>query len=306
MQRICDEGGSFRHSDSGWAMGPGDGPKNRRCDTGWKIPGKKHMNISLDNFHAVITGASSGLGYAMARALLEKGATVALASRPGQKLENAVNTLVEKGLDAHAMPMDVRRVESVEEVVARVRKEWKRIDLLVNNAALMMHRAYPDFMTSPKPFHEIAPDIWREMVDTNLNGYYLVARGFVPMMIQRKKGRIINISTSLSTMNMFAPYGPSRAASEALSNIMSNELRKYNIMVNVLLPGGPVDTGGLPRNTAHRLPFKLLSPDIMAEPVVFLASDLSDGITGERIIATEFKKWLSQKQLKKDNPNLIF
>ena len=255
------------------------------------------MNISLEGSYAVVTGASSGLGLVMAKALLEKGATVALASRPGKKLDDAVNALIQKGLKAYALPMDVRNENSVNESVSWVKKEWKRIDLLVNNAALMMHRIYPDFLTSPKPFFDISPDIWRDMIDTNLTGYYLVTRGFVPMMIDQKKGRIVNISTSLKTMNMFAPYGPSRAASEALSNIMTSELKKHGIMVNVLLPGGAVNTGGLPQDVENKLPFKLLSPDIMADPVVFLASKDAEGITGERIIAKEFNQWLKDKRL---------
>jgi NAD(P)-dependent dehydrogenase (short-subunit alcohol dehydrogenase family) len=253
------------------------------------------MNIALDELYAVITGASSGLGFTMAKALLEKGATVALSARPGEKLDTAVNTLAKNGLDAHALPMDVRGEESITEAVLWVRKEWKRIDLLVNNAALMMHRIYPDFLVSPKPFYEIHPDVFRNMIDTNLTGYFLVARGFIPMMIDQKKGRIVNISTSLSTMNRFAPYGPSRAGSEALSNIMTAELKKFGIMVNLLLPGGPVNTGGVFDGMNHELPFTLLSPEVMAGPIVFLASSLADGITGERIIAKEFDDWLKGK-----------
>jgi NAD(P)-dependent dehydrogenase (short-subunit alcohol dehydrogenase family) len=101
------------------------------------------MNIALDGQYAVITGASSGLGYTMAKALLEKGATVALSARPGEKLDNAVETLVQNGLDAYALPMDVCNEDSITEAVSWIREEWKRIDLLVNNAALMMHRIYP-------------------------------------------------------------------------------------------------------------------------------------------------------------------
>lgn len=255
------------------------------------------MNIALDGQYAVITGASSGLGYAMAKALLEKGATVALSARPGEKLDNAVETLVQNGLDAYALPMDVCNEDSIIEAVSWIREEWKRIDLLVNNAALMMHRIYPDFLTSPKPFYEIHPDVFRKMVDTNLTGYFLVARGFIPMMIERNKGRIVNISTSNSTMNRFAPYGPSRAGSEALSNIMAAELNKFGIMVNLLLPGGAVNTGGILNDMNHELPFTLLSPEIMADPIVFLASSLADGITGERIIAKEFDDWLKRKAI---------
>ena len=79
-------------------------------------------------------------------------------------------------------------------------------------------------------------------------------------------------------------------ADEATFFVMT--LRKYGIMVNVLLPGGAVDTGGLLKGTNHKLPFQLLSPDIMADPIVFLASSLADGMTGERIIAKEFDEWL--------------
>ena len=256
------------------------------------------MDITLNDLYVVITGASSGLGFAMAQALLEKGATVALASRSGERLDNAVNTFIQKGLKAYALPMDVRSEESIREAALWVKKEWKRIDLLVNNAALMMHRIYPDFLSSPKSFYEIHPDIFRDMVDTNFIGYFLVARGFVPMMIDQKKGRIVNISTSLPTMNMFAPYGPSRAASEALSNIMTAELKEYGIMVNVLLPGGAVDTGGLSEESKHGMPFTLLSPDIMADPIVFLASYLAEGIRGERIVAKEFGEWLEGKRIR--------
>ena len=256
------------------------------------------MDTSLNDLYVVVTGASSGLGFAMAQALLQKGATVALGSRPGEKLDHAVNAFVQRGLKAYALPMDVRNEESINKAALWVKKEWKRIDLLINNAALMMHRIYPDFLSSPKPFYEIHPDIFRDMVDTNFIGYFLVAREFVRMMIDQKEGRIVNISTSLSTMNMFSPYGPSRAASEALSNIMTAELKEYGIMVNVLLPGGPVDTGGLSEESKHRMPFTLLSPDIMADPIVFLASHFADGITGERIIANEFDEWLETKGIR--------
>jgi NAD(P)-dependent dehydrogenase (short-subunit alcohol dehydrogenase family) len=256
------------------------------------------MDTPLNDLYVVITGASSGLGFAMAQALLQNGATVALGSRPGEKLDHSVNAFVQRGLKAYALPMDVRNEESINKAALWVKKEWKRIDLLINNAALMMHRIYPDFLSSPKPFYEIHPDIFRDMVDTNFIGYFLVAREFVRMMIDQKEGRIVNISTSLSTMNMFAPYGPSRAASEALSNIMTAELKEYGIMVNVLLPGGPVDTGGLSEESKHRMPFTLLSPDIMADPIVFLASHLADGITGERIIANEFDEWLETKGIR--------
>jgi NAD(P)-dependent dehydrogenase (short-subunit alcohol dehydrogenase family) len=109
-----------------------------------------------------------------------------------------------------------------------------------------MQRVNPRFITDPQPFFQVDPDGFRDVVDTNFTGYFLAARGFAPMMVEQKKGRIVNISTSYTTMTKkgFVPYGPSRAGSEALSNVMSADLKDYGITVNVLLPGGPVAKEG--------------------------------------------------------------
>lgn len=257
------------------------------------------MAYELTDFYAVITGASDGLGLAMSRALLEKGAAVALAARPGGKLDKAVAALQAEGLKAHALPMDVRNEHSVDEGVAWVKKNWGRIDLLVNNAGIGMGRVNPQFVDSSKPFYEIDPEGFRDMVETNFTGYFLVARGFVPMMVAGRKGRIVNVSTSLTTMvsKDHIPYGPSRAASEALSHAMSAQLKEYGITVNVLLPGGAADTGLIPAESreAFMKRVKLLSPDVMNEAILFLASPQAEGITGERIIGTEFHQWLQDK-----------
>jgi gluconate 5-dehydrogenase len=257
------------------------------------------MAYELIDVHAVITGASDGLGLAMARALLQNGATVALAARPSEKLNKAVSDLRDRGLKAFSLPMDVRSERSIDDAVKWVEEHWGRIDLLVNNAGLMMQKVNPRFITNPQPFFKVDPDGFRDMVDTNFTGYFLVARGFTPMMVEQKKGHIVNISTSYTTMTKkgFVPYGPSRAGSEALSNVMSADLNEYGITVNVLLPGGPVDKGGLSEETQEisQLPIALLSPDIMNEPILFLASPLAEGITGERIIACEFQEWLQTK-----------
>jgi len=92
----------------------------------------------------------------------------------------------------------------------------------------------------------------------------------------------------------FIPYGPSRAGAESLSYIMAEDLRSLGISVNMLLPGGATETGMIPEELKAHLPFPLLSPEVMVDPIVFLASSASDGITGERITATKFQEWLKQ------------
>jgi gluconate 5-dehydrogenase len=98
----------------------------------------------------------------------------------------------------------------------------------------------------------------------------------------------------------FIPYGPSRAATESMSAIMAADLREDHIDVNLLLPGGATDTGMIPDDQRGAIP--LLSPAIMAEPIVFLASAAADGISGERIIAKEFSAWLEERRLDDPDP----
>ncbi|MCY0888540.1 MAG: SDR family NAD(P)-dependent oxidoreductase [Alicyclobacillaceae bacterium] len=255
------------------------------------------MRAPLAGVRVVVTGASSGLGLAMAKALLQSGATVAMAARPGEKLEAAVHGFASKGLPAVKLPLDVRSEASVERAVAWVRQTWGGLDVLVNNAGIGMRTVNPRFMVEPQPFYEVTPEGFRDLMDTNLTGYFLVSRGFAPMLVDQERGKIINISMNHATMRHagFVPYGPSRAGAESLSYIMAEDLRPYGVTVNMLLPGGATATGMIPEELKAHIGPSLLSPDVMAEPIVFLASEKSNGVTGERIVATEFEKWRAER-----------
>lgn len=253
----------------------------------------------LKNTYAVVTGASSGLGFSMAEALAKAGATVALAARPGSKLDEAVGQLMQQDLNVIGLPLDVRSESSVSEAVQWVEKQWGKLDVLVNNAGIGMKTVNPRFLVEPQPFFEVTPEGFRDLIDTNLTGYFLVARGFTPLMIKQGKGRIINISMNHETMKRkgFIPYGPSRAGAESLSYIMEEDLKEYQITVNMLLPGGATVTGMIPDNIRNEISaqFQLLDPKVMAEPIVFLASSEAEGITGERIVATDFQNWKKER-----------
>lgn len=253
--------------------------------------------INLSGKRIVVTGASSGLGLAMAEALLKAKASVALASRPGIKLEAEVARLVEAGYDAHKLSLDVRSEESVNDAVLWVRSTWGKLDVLVNNAGIGMRTVNPRFMVDPRPFYEVAPNGFRDVIDTNLTGYFLVSRGFAPLMLEQRCGKIINISMNHETMRRrgFVPYGPSRAGAESLSYIMAEDLLPYGVTVNMLLPGGATETGMIPEELKSELKLPLLRPEVMAEPIVYLSSEQSDGITGERIVATEFSDWYASR-----------
>ncbi|GMA65389.1 SDR family oxidoreductase [Alicyclobacillus fastidiosus] len=252
----------------------------------------------LSGIHALVTGASSGLGYAMAYALLKEGATVAVSSRGGQKLSNVVQGFRQEGLDAHELSIDVRSASSIEAAKDWVTSKLGKLDVLVNNAGIGMRTVNPKFLFDPKPFYEVSPEGFRDLIDTNLTGYFLVSRAFAPMMVKEGDGRIINISMNHETMRRkgFVPYGPSRAGAESLSYIMAEDLRDSGVAVNVLLPGGATRTGMLPDEYGEvydSMP-NILSPDVMARPIVFLASPEAADITGERIVATEFDQWLQR------------
>lgn len=259
------------------------------------------MSQDLSKTLAIVTGASSGIGYSMAKALAEQGATVALAARTSFKLDEAAHRLKTDGYNAFAFPIDVRSEESIDEAVAWVKKEWGRVDLLVNNAGIGMKTVNREFLSKPQPFFKVSPESFRDLINTNLTGYFLVSRAVVPLMANQGKGKIVNISMNYETMKRegFIPYGPSRAATESLSHIMAEDLKPYHIDVNTLLPGGATDTGMIPDEYREEVKsnMMLLDPDIMKRPIQFLASDKSDGLTGERISAVDFEDWLGDKGL---------
>jgi NAD(P)-dependent dehydrogenase (short-subunit alcohol dehydrogenase family) len=131
------------------------------------------------------------------------------------------------------------------------------------------------------------------VINTNLTGYFLMARELTPRMLAAGGGRIVNIAVSESTMVRagFVPYGPSRAGSEALSRIMAADLRGTTVTVNLLLPGGATDTGMLPQGSrTDGRPF--LDPQVMGAPIVWLASDAAADVHDQRSIATDFERWL--------------
>jgi len=241
----------------------------------------------------LVTGGTSGLGLAMAAALAATGAAVALTGRSGHRAAEAAAGLP----GAVGIEMDVRDELSVSRAVDQAWSRLGGVDMLVNNAGIGMRTVNPRFMTHPRGFWEVPADGFRAVIDTNLTGYFLVAREVTPRMLAAGGGRIVNISVSESTMGRagFVPYGPSRAGSEALSRVMAADLRDTNVTVNILLPGGATATGMLP---AGDVPagWLILDASVMGPPIVWLASDQAAGAHDERIVAVEFEDWLRARQ----------
>ncbi|MCU4184593.1 SDR family oxidoreductase [Acidiferrimicrobium sp. IK] len=252
--------------------------------------------MQLSGVRAVVTGATSGLGAAMADALLRAGATVAVSARPGPRLEAAADRWTAEGLAAVALPMDVRHPDSVEAAVAVLKSRWGGVDLVVNNAGIGMRTVNPRFFSDPRPFFEVSPEAFADVVATNLTGYFLVARAFAPVFVAQGRGRFVNVSMNHETMRRrgFVPYGPSRAGAEALSLIMTDDLRPFGITVNLLLPGGATTTGMIPDELPDEARRSLLGAQVMGPPIVFLASAEAEGLSGERIVAKDFESFLDR------------
>ncbi|HYB48949.1 MAG TPA: SDR family oxidoreductase [Streptosporangiaceae bacterium] len=242
----------------------------------------------LEGVRALVTGGTSGLGFAMSRALAGAGARVALTGRTEQRVQDAA-TQIARDARVTGLVMDVRDEQSVSAGVDRALAVLGGVDVLVNNAGLGMRTVNPDFMTEPAGFWQVSPDGFRDLFATNVLGYFLVARAIVPHMLEAGHGKIVNISVSETTMRRrgFTPYGPSRAATDALSHIMAADLAGTGIDVNLLLPGGATRTGMAPDSVPDD-GRTWLDPAIMGPPICWLASRISDGLTDQRIVATDF------------------
>jgi len=209
---------------------------------------------------------------------------VALLDRDADRLRAAEQELRAEGLRPLTVAGDIRDVGQVDQAINRVAEEFGSIDVLVNNAALLMTFVKGEALARPR-FWEIDPLRWQELWDVNVSGTWICCRRVAPLMIKAGRGSIINVTTSYHTTRSEAhiPYGPSKAALEAFTAAAAKQLRPYGVRANALLPGRAVNARG--ESQSHLAP-----PDTIAPAALFLASDESARITGQSIIADEFNR----------------
>src|SRR5215204_6153035 len=239
-----------------------------------------HHKSELNGIRVLVTGATSGLGAAMAAALAEAGARVMVTGRDQARAEE---TAKELGSSVIPCQLDVRDERSVAACIARARDTWGGIDMLVNNAGIGMRTVNTRFMSEPQPFWEVTLAGFRDVVETKVVGCFLMPR--------EGGGRIVNISMNEQTMvrRGFVPYGPAGAGVEALSRVMAADLAGSSVTVNILLPGGRgTRTGMIPDDAPAEVRARLLDPAVMGPPIVWLASDQAVGVHDRRIVANEF------------------
>ena len=243
---------------------------------------------------ALMTGAGRGLGRVMTLALLRHGVRVVLTSTDLQSLQD---TIIESGApptQARALVGDLSIPKECTRIAQDALAIWGRIDILVNNAGLGTTSIRANLLENPFKFWEVDRPTFEKFFEVNSTAPYFLAALLAPQMISRGWGRIVNNTTSLDTMLRFAVYGGSKAALEAHTASMARDLDGTGVTANVLVPGGGAATRmveglGLPMES-------FIAPEVMAAPIVWLASDASDGVTGRRFIARDWDPKLPPDQ----------
>jgi 3-oxoacyl-[acyl-carrier protein] reductase len=223
---------------------------------------------------AVITGAGRGIGAAIAQELSRLGATAVLCGRTRAGLESAAQAITRAGGTAIVVPCDVTNLLSVEATARQIESSFGRVDILVNNAGI---RGFGG------PLHQLPPDSWDQVLNTNLRGVYYTVRAFAPMMIRAHAGHIINIS-SLAGKNALpngAVYAASKWGLNGLTYSMAEELRVHNIRVSVICPGS-TNTDLSPHTGKD--PAKMLQPQDVAHAVAMLVTQSPQSFVSEILL----------------------
>lgn len=248
--------------------------------------------IDLSGKVAIVTGGGRGMGKAMAMALAKAGASVTVtAAQQASELKASVKEIGKACGEerVHGLIADVREEDACRKTVQTALERFGDLHVLVNNAGRghkFIHDANPDL---PMDFWTADSEAWKLIVDTNVTGPFLMAKAATPHFLERDFGRIVNIGVTESSMQKVrnSPYGSSKAALEAQTLIWAQDLAGTgkNVTCNSLSPGGATLTGMIYEDYGDR---KLNDPGIMGPPIVWLASELSDGFNGLRFIAQDW------------------
>ncbi|MGA8145336.1 MAG: SDR family NAD(P)-dependent oxidoreductase [Candidatus Acidiferrales bacterium] len=228
----------------------------------------------LEGKTALVTGASRGIGLAIARTLGRIGAKVGVCARDPKKLEDAAARLRSDGIVVLAATADVTSAKDIAAIVAKTEKSLGAIEILVNNAGIGYFG----------PAHEANESNWDAVLDTNLKSVFLLSKAVAPGMIERRSGHIINIA-SLAGKNAFKNggiYCASKWGLMGLTECMAEDLREYGIRVSVICPGSVATEFGSP--ASKKDPRKMLQPDDIAHAVEMLVTQAPQSFISEILI----------------------
>ncbi|MDR1525441.1 MAG: gluconate 5-dehydrogenase, partial [Tannerella sp.] len=243
--------------------------------------------FSLEGKIALVTGASYGIGFAIASALAEAGATIVFNDLKPNLVEDAIEKYKAEGIDAHGYVFDVTNEESVNVAIAKIEKEVGVIDILVNNAGIIKRI----------PMCEMTAAEFRQVIDVDLNGPFIVAKAVIPSMIKKGHGKIINICSMMSELGRetVSAYAAAKGGLKMLTRNIASEFGEYNIQCNGIGPGYIATPQTAPLREKQvdgsRHPFDSFiiaktpaarwgTTDDLKGPAVFLASDASNFVNG--------------------------
>lgn len=245
------------------------------------------QKFSLEGKIALVTGASYGIGFAIATAYAEAGATICFNDINQAMVDKGIAAYEEVGIKAHGYVCDVTDEDGVVAMVAQIEKEVGIVDILVNNAGIIKR----------VPMHEMAAKDFRQVIDIDLNGPFIVSKAVLPSMMERRSGKIINICSMMSEFGRetVSAYAAAKGGLKMLTKNIASEYGQYNIQCNGIGPGYIA--------TPQTAPLREVQPDgskhpfdqfILAKtpanrwgeaedlqgPAVFLASEASDFVNG--------------------------
>ncbi len=247
----------------------------------------KMNDFRLDGKIALVTGASYGIGFAIASGMAEAGATIVFNDIKQELVDKGIAAYKEAGITAHGYVCDVTNEEAVQELVKKIEKEVGVIDILVNNAGIIKRI----------PMLEMSADQFRQVIDVDLNAPFIVSKAVLPGMIKKGHGKIINICSMMSELGRetVSAYASAKGGLKMLTRNICSEYGEFNIQCNGIGPGYIATPQTAPlrekQPDGSRHPFdsfivaktpagRWLEADELAGPAVFLASDASNAVNG--------------------------
>ena len=245
------------------------------------------VNFSLEGKVALVTGASYGIGFALATAFAEAGAKIVFNDIKQELVDKGLAAYKEKGIEAHGYVCDVTNEDQVNAMVAKIAEEVGPVNILVNNAGIIKRI----------PMVEMTAAEFRQVIDIDLNGPFIVSKAVIPGMIKMGGGKIINICSMMSELGRetVSAYAAAKGGLKMLTRNICSEYGEYNIQCNGIGPGYIATPQTAPlrerQPDGSRHPFdsficaktpagRWLEPEELGGPAVFLASHASDAVNG--------------------------
>jgi len=246
-----------------------------------------YTNFSLEGKIALVTGAASGIGFAIAAAYAEAGATVAFNDINQERVDAGIKAYAERGIKAYGYVCDVTSEQAVNDMIAQIEKEIGTIDILVNNAGIIKRI----------PMHEMKVEEFKQVIDVDLNAPFMLSKAVLPAMMEKGHGKIINICSMMSELGRetVSAYAAAKGGLKMLTRNICSEYGQYNIQCNGIGPGyieteiteplrqiqpdgsrHPFDQFICAKTPANRW----LKVEELTGPAVFLASEASNAVNG--------------------------